>query len=95
MNLNIISSTKQGWPGLRVLYLLLYPLLQLLQRIPDRTMCLEVTERSLDQHPSLATSHFLANYLTSHFYGELTTNRHHEIQALYMGSKVRKKGLRQ
>ncbi|XP_031211415.1 zinc finger FYVE domain-containing protein 26 isoform X4 [Mastomys coucha] len=62
--------------------------LQLLQRIPDPTMCLEVTERSLDQHPSLATSHFLANYLTSHFYGELTTDRHCEIQALYMGSKV-------
>ncbi|XP_017658431.1 zinc finger FYVE domain-containing protein 26 isoform X2 [Nannospalax galili] len=62
--------------------------LQLLQRIPDPTMCLEVTERSLDQHPSLATSHFLANYLTSHFYGELTTVRHREIQALYMGSKV-------
>nr|AAI41360.1 Zinc finger, FYVE domain containing 26 [Mus musculus] len=62
--------------------------LQLLQRIPDPTMCLEVTERSLDQHPSLATSHFLANYLTSHFYGELTTDRHREIQALYMGSKV-------
>ncbi|XP_038192235.1 zinc finger FYVE domain-containing protein 26 isoform X2 [Arvicola amphibius] len=62
--------------------------LQLLQRIPDRTMCLEVTERSLDQHPSLATSHFLANYLTSHFYGELTTDRHREIRALYMGSKV-------
>jgi zinc finger FYVE domain-containing protein 26 len=53
-------------------------------------MCLEVTERSLDQHPSLATSHFLANYLTSHFYGELTTDRHREIQALYMGSKVRR-----
>lgn len=62
--------------------------LQLLQRIPDRTMCLEITERSLDQHPSLATSHFLANYLTSHFYGELTTDRHREIRALYMGSKV-------
>ncbi|KAH0521044.1 Zinc finger FYVE domain-containing protein 26 [Microtus ochrogaster] len=61
---------------------------QLLQRIPDRTMCLEITERSLDQHPSLATSHFLANYLTSHFYGELTTDRHREIRALYMGSKV-------
>ncbi|XP_007940502.1 zinc finger FYVE domain-containing protein 26 [Orycteropus afer afer] len=62
--------------------------LQLLQRIPDPTMCLEVTEQSLDQHPSLATSHFLANYLTTHFYGELTAARHHEIQALYMGSKV-------
>ncbi|KAM6171570.1 zinc finger FYVE domain-containing protein 26 isoform 1-T1 [Erethizon dorsatum] len=62
--------------------------LQLLQRIPDPTMCLEVTEQSLDQHPSLATSHFLANYLTSHFYGELTSVRHGEIQALYMGSKV-------
>nr|XP_023421864.1 zinc finger FYVE domain-containing protein 26 isoform X2 [Cavia porcellus] len=62
--------------------------LQLLQRIPDPTMCLEVTEQSLDQHPSLATSHFLANYLTSHFYGELTSVRHSEIQALYMGSKV-------
>ncbi|XP_008568543.1 PREDICTED: zinc finger FYVE domain-containing protein 26 [Galeopterus variegatus] len=62
--------------------------LQLLQRIPDPTMCLEVTEQSLDQHPSLATSHFLANYLTTHFYGELSAVRHREIQALYMGSKV-------
>ncbi|XP_016044934.1 zinc finger FYVE domain-containing protein 26 isoform X2 [Erinaceus europaeus] len=62
--------------------------LQLLRRISDPTMCLEVTEQSLDQHPSLATSHFLANYLTTHFYGELTAIRHCEIQALYMGSKV-------
>lgn len=62
--------------------------LQLLRRIPDPSMCLEVTEQSLDQHPSLATSHFLANYLTTHFYGKLTAVRHREIQALYMGSKV-------
>ncbi|XP_007449065.1 PREDICTED: zinc finger FYVE domain-containing protein 26 [Lipotes vexillifer] len=62
--------------------------LQLLRRIPDLTMCLEVTEQSLDRHSSLATSHFLANYLTTHFYGELTADRHREIQALYMGSKV-------
>ncbi|XP_016079331.1 PREDICTED: zinc finger FYVE domain-containing protein 26 isoform X2 [Miniopterus natalensis] len=62
--------------------------LQLLRRIPDPSMCLEVTEQSLDQHPSLATSHFLANYLTTHFYGKLTAIRHREIQALYMGSKV-------
>ncbi|XP_030711187.1 zinc finger FYVE domain-containing protein 26 isoform X3 [Globicephala melas] len=62
--------------------------LQLLRRIPDLTMCLEVTEQSLDQHSSLATSHFLANYLTTHFYGELTADRHREIQALYMGSKI-------
>ncbi|XP_024423386.2 zinc finger FYVE domain-containing protein 26 [Desmodus rotundus] len=62
--------------------------LKLLRRIPDPSMCLEVTEQSLDQHPSLATSHFLANYLTTHFYGKLTAVRHREIQALYMGSKV-------
>lgn len=62
--------------------------LQLLRRISDPSMCLEVTEQSLDQHPSLATSHFLANYLTTHFYGKLTAVRHCEIQALYMGSKV-------
>ncbi|XP_036593389.1 zinc finger FYVE domain-containing protein 26-like [Trichosurus vulpecula] len=61
--------------------------LQLLQRISDPTMRLDVTERSLDQHPSLAASHFLANYLTTHFYGELTATRHYEIQALYVGSK--------
>ncbi|XP_066244143.1 zinc finger FYVE domain-containing protein 26 [Saccopteryx leptura] len=61
---------------------------QLLRRIPDPSMCLEVTEQSLDQHPSLATSHFLANYLTTHFYGKLTALRHCEIRALYMGSKV-------
>ncbi|PNI83938.1 ZFYVE26 isoform 6 [Pan troglodytes] len=62
--------------------------LQLLRRIPDPTMCLEVTEQSLDQHTSLATSHFLANYLTTHFYGQLTAVRHREIQALYVGSKI-------
>ncbi|XP_001378438.2 zinc finger FYVE domain-containing protein 26 isoform X1 [Monodelphis domestica] len=62
--------------------------LQLLQRISDPSMRLDVTEHSLDQHPSLATSHFLANYLTTHFYRELTAARHFEIQALYMGSKV-------
>ncbi|XP_055989836.1 zinc finger FYVE domain-containing protein 26 [Sorex fumeus] len=62
--------------------------LQLLRRIPDSSMCLEVTEQALDQHPSLTTCHFLANYLTTHFYGELTAVRHQEIQALYMGSKV-------
>ncbi|XP_008058259.1 zinc finger FYVE domain-containing protein 26 [Carlito syrichta] len=62
--------------------------LQLLQRIPDPTMCLEVTEQSLDQHACLATSHFLANYLTTRFYGQLTAVRHREIQALYVGSKV-------
>ncbi|PNI83937.1 ZFYVE26 isoform 5 [Pan troglodytes] len=62
--------------------------LQLLRRIPDPTMCLEVTEQSLDQHTSLATSHFLANYLTTHFYGQLTAVRHREIQALYVGSKL-------
>ncbi|KAF6133831.1 zinc finger FYVE-type containing 26 [Phyllostomus discolor] len=61
---------------------------KLLRRIPDPSMCLEVAEQSLDQHPSLATSHFLANYLTTHFYGKLTAVRHREIQALYMGSKV-------
>ncbi|XP_068933883.1 zinc finger FYVE domain-containing protein 26 isoform X2 [Petaurus breviceps papuanus] len=62
--------------------------LQLLQRISDPTMRLDVTERSLDQHPSLAASHFLANYLTTHFYRELTATRHYELQALYVGSKV-------
>ncbi|XP_043842321.1 zinc finger FYVE domain-containing protein 26 [Dromiciops gliroides] len=62
--------------------------LQLLQRISDPTMRLDVTEHSLDQHPSLAASHFLANYLTTHFYRELTATRHYEIQALYVGSKV-------
>ncbi|XP_074092155.1 zinc finger FYVE domain-containing protein 26 isoform X2 [Macrotis lagotis] len=62
--------------------------LQLLQRISDPTMRFDVTECSLDQHPSLAASHFLANYLTTHFYRELTATRHYEIQALYVGSKV-------
>ncbi|XP_074146561.1 zinc finger FYVE domain-containing protein 26 isoform X3 [Sminthopsis crassicaudata] len=62
--------------------------LQLLQRISDPIMRLDVTERSLDQHPGLAASHFLANYLTTHFYRELTATRHYEIQALYVGSKV-------
>ena len=90
------SVLKQNKAGLRVLlqaspFSSTFLLQQLLQRIPDPTMCLEVTEQSLDQHPSLATSHFLANYLTTHFYGELTADRHREIQALYMGSKVRRR----
>ena len=87
---------KQNKSGLSVLLQALpffstLLLQQLLRRIPDPSMCLEVTEQSLDQHPSLATSHFLANYLTTHFYGKLTAVRHREIQALYMGSKVRRK----
>uniref|UniRef100_A0A8C9EIQ0 Zinc finger FYVE domain-containing protein 26 n=1 Tax=Pavo cristatus TaxID=9049 RepID=A0A8C9EIQ0_PAVCR len=61
---------------------------QLLQRIEDPGICLAISEQSLDQHPSLAASHFLADYLTTHFYSNLTTARRNEIQALYMGSKV-------
>ncbi|NWU51112.1 ZFY26 protein, partial [Dromas ardeola] len=45
-------------------------------------------EQSLDHSPNLAASHFLADYLTGHFYANLTTARRNEIQALYMGSKV-------
>ncbi|NXC13008.1 ZFY26 protein, partial [Corythaeola cristata] len=62
--------------------------LQLLQRIEDPGICLAISEQSLDQHPNLAASHFLADYLTAHFYTNLTTARRNEIQALYMGSKV-------
>ncbi|NXK29289.1 ZFY26 protein, partial [Arenaria interpres] len=62
--------------------------LQLLQRIEDPGICLAISEQSLDQHPNLAASHFLADYLTGHFYANLTTARRNEIQALYIGSKV-------
>ncbi|KAM6273574.1 zinc finger FYVE domain-containing protein 26 isoform 2-T2 [Porphyrio hochstetteri] len=62
--------------------------LQLLQRIEDPGICLAISEQSLDQHPNLAASHFLADYLTAHFYANLTTARRNEIQALYVGSKV-------
>ncbi|KAF4787873.1 zinc finger FYVE domain-containing protein 26 isoform X1 [Turdus rufiventris] len=62
--------------------------LQLLQRIKDPGVCLAISEQSLDQHPNLAASHFLADYLTAHFYASLTTARRNEIQALYIGSKV-------
>ncbi|KAI1237823.1 zinc finger FYVE domain-containing protein 26, partial [Lamprotornis superbus] len=62
--------------------------LQLLQRIEDPGVCLAISEQSLDQHPNLAASHFLADYLTAHFYASLTTARRNEIQALYIGSKV-------
>uniref|UniRef100_A0A8D0BRZ1 Zinc finger FYVE domain-containing protein 26 n=1 Tax=Salvator merianae TaxID=96440 RepID=A0A8D0BRZ1_SALMN len=62
--------------------------LQLLQRIEDPDIQLVICEQCLDRHPSLAASHFLADYLTTHFYKHLTVMRHNEIQALYMGSKV-------
>uniref|UniRef100_A0A8C3F059 Zinc finger FYVE domain-containing protein 26 n=1 Tax=Corvus moneduloides TaxID=1196302 RepID=A0A8C3F059_CORMO len=62
--------------------------LQLLQRIEDPGVCLAISEQSLDQHLNLAASHFLADYLTAHFYSSLTTARRNEIQALYIGSKV-------
>ncbi|NXU72090.1 ZFY26 protein, partial [Oreotrochilus melanogaster] len=62
--------------------------LKLLQRIEDPGICLAISEQSLDQRPNLAASHFLADYLTAHFYANLTTARRNEIQALYMGSKV-------
>ncbi|XP_060618493.2 zinc finger FYVE domain-containing protein 26 isoform X1 [Anolis sagrei] len=62
--------------------------LQLLQRIEDPDIQLVISEQCLDKHPSLAASHFLADYLTTYFYKHLTVMRHNEIQALYMGSKV-------
>ncbi|KFP33761.1 Zinc finger FYVE domain-containing protein 26, partial [Colius striatus] len=62
--------------------------LQLLQRVEDPGICLAISEQCLDQHPNLAASHFLADYLTAHFYASLTTARCKEIQALYIGSKM-------
>ncbi|KAH0620718.1 hypothetical protein JD844_021418 [Phrynosoma platyrhinos] len=62
--------------------------LQLLQRIEDPDIQLVISEQCLDKHPSLAASHFLADYLTTYFYKHLTVMRHNEIQALYVGSKV-------
>nr|XP_056707544.1 zinc finger FYVE domain-containing protein 26 [Euleptes europaea] len=62
--------------------------LLLLQRIEDPDIQLVISEQCLDKHPSLAASHFLADYLTTYFYRHLTAMRHNEIQALYMGSKV-------
>ncbi|XP_042303954.1 zinc finger FYVE domain-containing protein 26 isoform X3 [Sceloporus undulatus] len=62
--------------------------LQLLQRIKDPDIQLVISEQCLDKHPSLAASHFLADYLTTYFYKHLTVMRHNEIQALYVGSKV-------
>ncbi|XP_060119541.1 zinc finger FYVE domain-containing protein 26-like [Heteronotia binoei] len=62
--------------------------LLLLQRIEEPDIQLVISEQCLDKHPSLAASHFLADYLTTYFYKHLTAMRHNEIQALYIGSKV-------
>ncbi|XP_039182796.1 zinc finger FYVE domain-containing protein 26 isoform X2 [Crotalus tigris] len=62
--------------------------LQLLQRIDDPDIQFVISERCLDTYPSLAASHFLADYLTTYFNQHLTVMRQNEIQALYVGSKV-------
>lgn len=87
-NLSWTASHKGYFPGTQQGFTVFY--LQLLQRIEDPGICLAISEQSLDQHPNLAASHFLADYLTAHFYVNLTTARRNEIQALYMGSKVSK-----
>uniref|UniRef100_A0A4W3I267 Zinc finger FYVE domain-containing protein 26 n=1 Tax=Callorhinchus milii TaxID=7868 RepID=A0A4W3I267_CALMI len=61
---------------------------QLLQGISDHEICRAVCEQALDQHPGLATRHFLANYLTTHFHKSLSAARCHEIQAMRIGSKL-------
>uniref|UniRef100_UPI00398EBA34 zinc finger FYVE domain-containing protein 26 isoform X2 n=1 Tax=Pristiophorus japonicus TaxID=55135 RepID=UPI00398EBA34 len=61
---------------------------QLLQGICDSDVCQAVCEQALDQHPGLAACHFLANYLTTHFHKSLSAARHHEIQAMRIGSKL-------
>ncbi|XP_064421077.1 zinc finger FYVE domain-containing protein 26 isoform X2 [Latimeria chalumnae] len=61
---------------------------QLLERISDPDMCLEISLQALDQHPGLAACHFLADYLTTHFYRSLSIVRHYEIQAMRIGSKL-------
>uniref|UniRef100_A0A670Z0U2 Zinc finger FYVE domain-containing protein 26 n=1 Tax=Pseudonaja textilis TaxID=8673 RepID=A0A670Z0U2_PSETE len=62
--------------------------LQLLQRIDDPDIQFVISEQCLDKYPSLAASHFLADYLTTYFNQHLTIMRQNEIQALYVGSKV-------
>ncbi|XP_030071386.1 zinc finger FYVE domain-containing protein 26 isoform X2 [Microcaecilia unicolor] len=62
--------------------------LQLLLRITDNDMRLAVSLESLDQHPDMASCHFLADYLISYFHKELLPTRLNEIQAVYIGSKV-------
>ncbi|XP_043930003.1 zinc finger FYVE domain-containing protein 26 [Protopterus annectens] len=61
---------------------------QLLQQRGDPDTNLIVCEQALDQRPGLAACHFLADYLTTHFYRSLSTERHHEIQAMRIGSKL-------
>lgn len=59
-----------------------------MQRIDDPDIQFVISERCLDTYPSLAASHFLADYLTTYFNQHLTVMRQNEIQALYVGSKV-------
>ncbi|XP_029454718.1 zinc finger FYVE domain-containing protein 26 isoform X2 [Rhinatrema bivittatum] len=62
--------------------------LQLLLRIGDSDMRLAVSLESLDQHPGMATCHFLADYLIGHFHKDLLATRLNEIQAVSIGSKM-------
>uniref|UniRef100_A0A8C5R6L3 Zinc finger FYVE domain-containing protein 26 n=1 Tax=Leptobrachium leishanense TaxID=445787 RepID=A0A8C5R6L3_9ANUR len=62
--------------------------LQLLQRIKDQNQQLAVTEQALLQTPNAFACHFLSDYLLSHFRNNLSENRRHDIQNMYMGSKV-------
>ncbi|XP_075048563.1 zinc finger FYVE domain-containing protein 26 isoform X2 [Mixophyes fleayi] len=62
--------------------------LQLLKRVEEQNLRLVITERALLQKPSIFASHFLSEYLLTHFQNRLLEANFDEIINIYMGSKM-------
>ncbi|XP_053330855.1 zinc finger FYVE domain-containing protein 26 [Spea bombifrons] len=62
--------------------------LQLLQRMKVQELQLAITEQALLQNTTIFACHFLSDYLLSHFQNVLSETRRHEIQYMFMGSKI-------
>ncbi|XP_073493543.1 zinc finger FYVE domain-containing protein 26 isoform X2 [Phyllobates terribilis] len=62
--------------------------LQLLKRVEDQNLRLSITEQALLQNPGISASHFLSEYLLTHFSDYLLEMRCNEIRNIFLGSQV-------
>ncbi|XP_063804247.1 zinc finger FYVE domain-containing protein 26 [Pseudophryne corroboree] len=62
--------------------------LQLLKRVEEQSLRLVITEQALLQKPSIFASHFLSEYLLTHFQTNLLEMNCEDIRNIYMGSKM-------
>ena len=71
----------------------MFSLLQILEHIPDKLMCLQICQSLLaeegpEDRISLASTVFLIQFMMDHFLDKISMEEMEELQALSLGVKV-------